>query len=351
MKGIMNTLFGKKNRSRTISFSLVILVYIVIEILMHAIRMPRLFTSLLVPVCCYIIVALALNLVVGFSGELSLGHAGFMAIGAFTAVAVSGLSASAVPNGLLRLFLSVVAGCIVSGLFGLLISVPVLKLSGDYLAIVTLAFGQIIKSLINNMFLGFDKNGLHFSFVTNEVSLENGKMLLSGPMGATDTAKISNFTTGIILILITLFIIYSLINSKYGRTIMAARDNRIAAESIGVDISRTKTLAFVISAALAGMAGALYALNYSTLQPSKFDFNTSILILVYVVFGGLGNINGTIISTTLLYVLPEMLRSLQDYRMLIYAVVLIVVMQLTNSSRIRRFADRITDLFRKKGEE
>lgn len=351
MKGIMNTLFGKKNRSRTISFSLVILVYIVIEILMHAIRMPRLFTSLLVPVCCYIIVALALNLVVGFSGELSLGHAGFMAIGAFTAVAVSGLSASAVPNGMLRLFLSVVAGCIVSGLFGLLISVPVLKLSGDYLAIVTLAFGQIIKSLINNMFLGFDKNGLHFSFVTNEVSLENGKMLLSGPMGATDTAKISNFTTGIILILITLFIIYSLINSKYGRTIMAARDNRIAAESIGVDISRTKTLAFVISAALAGMAGALYALNYSTLQPSKFDFNTSILILVYVVFGGLGNINGTIISTTLLYVLPEMLRSLQDYRMLIYAVVLIVVMQLTNSSRIRRFADRITDLFRKKGEE
>ncbi|MBQ1482460.1 MAG: branched-chain amino acid ABC transporter permease [Erysipelotrichaceae bacterium] len=347
----MNTLFGKKNRSRTISFSLVILVYIVIEILMHAIRMPRLFTSLLVPVCCYIIVALALNLVVGFSGELSLGHAGFMAIGAFTAVAVSGLSASAVPNGMLRLFLSVVAGCIVSGLFGLLISVPVLKLSGDYLAIVTLAFGQIIKSLINNMFLGFDKNGLHFSFVTNEVSLENGKMLLSGPMGATDTAKISNFTTGIILILITLFIIYSLINSKYGRTIMAARDNRIAAESIGVDISRTKTLAFVISAALAGMAGALYALNYSTLQPSKFDFNTSILILVYVVFGGLGNINGTIISTTLLYVLPEMLRSLQDYRMLIYAVVLIVVMQLTNSSRIRRFADRITDLFRKKGEE
>ncbi|MCR4634218.1 MAG: branched-chain amino acid ABC transporter permease [Erysipelotrichaceae bacterium] len=346
----MNTLFGKKNRSRTISFSMVILVYIVIEILTHTVRMSRLFTSLLVPVCCYIIVALALNLVVGFSGELSLGHAGFMAIGAFTAVCVSGMSASFVSNNMLRLLLSVVAGCIVSGLFGLLISVPVLKLSGDYLAIVTLAFGQIIKSLINNMFLGYDKNGLHFSFVTNEVSLENGKMLLSGPMGATDTAKISNFTAGIILILITLFVIYSLINSKYGCAIMAARDNRIAAESIGINISKTKTLAFVISAALAGMAGALYALNYSTLQPAKFDFNTSILILVYVVFGGLGNINGTMISTTLLYVLPEMLRSLQDYRMLIYAVVLIVVMQLTNSSRVRQFVDRITDSFHKKGE-
>ena len=349
MKDVLNRLFGKKNRAKTFSFLMVIAVYVFIEILTHATRVSRLFTSLLVPVCCYIVLALSLNLVVGISGELSLGHAGFMAIGAFTAVTVSGTTASMIGNDILRLFVSIVAGCVLSALFGLLISVPVLKLSGDYLAIVTLAFGQIIKSLINNVFLGFDRNGFQFSFVTNELNLDGGKMLISGPMGATDTAKISNFTAGFILILITLFVIYSLVDSKYGRAIMAARDNRIAAESIGINVSKIKTLAFVTSAALAGMAGALYALNYSTLQPAKFDFNTSILVLVYVVFGGLGNINGTMISTTALYVLPELLRSLQDYRMLIYAIVLVIVMQLTNSVKLRQLLEKTSGRIFKKG--
>lgn len=342
MKKIIDSLFSKKNINKTICFSLVILVYAVIEILTHTIRMSRLFTGLLVPVCCYIIVALALNITVGFSGELSLGHAGFMAIGAFTSVCVSGLLASTISNSIIRLIICIIIGGIVAGVFGLIISVPVLKLSGDYLAIVTLAFGQIIKSLLNNVYLGFDDTGLHFSFVSNEVVLNGGKMLLTGPMGATDTEKIANFTAGVILILFTLFIIFSLFNSKYGRAIMAARDNKIAAESIGVSITKTKTLAFVISSILAGMAGALYALNYATLQPAKFDFNTSILILVYVVFGGLGNVLGTIISTTVLYVLPELLRSLQDYRMLIYSVILIIVMLITNNAHIKQFFDKFT---------
>ena len=351
MKNLINDLFGKKNRARTISFLMVIFAYILIEVLTTSIRMSRLFTSLLVPTCCYIILGLSLNLVVGFSGELSLGHAGFMAIGAFTAVCVSGLTSSVITNETLRLMLAVFVGGILSGLFGLIISVPVLKLSGDYLAIVTLAFGQIIKSLITNIYLGFDADGMQFSFVTNELNLNNGKMLLSGPMGATDTAKISNFTSGFVLILITLFIIYSLIDSRYGRAIMAARDNRIAAESIGINISRTKTLAFAISAVLAGLAGALYALNYSTLQPAKFDFNTSILVLVYVVFGGLGNINGTIVATTVLYILPELLRFLKDYRMLIYAIVLIVVMEITNSEKMKQFFDKGKNSIFKKGED
>lgn len=350
MKNFISNLFSKKYRSRTISFLMVIFAYVFIEVMMNTVKIPRLFTSLLVPTCCYIVLALSLNLVVGFSGELSLGHAGFMAIGAFTAVCVSGLTVSYISSDVIRLILSIIIGSIFAGLCGLIISVPVLKLSGDYLAIVTLAFGQIIKSLINNIYLGFDAKGLQFSFVTNELNLEGGKMLLSGPMGATDTAKISTFTFGFILILFTLFIIYSLIDSKYGRAIMAARDNRIAAESIGINISRTKTLAFVTSAILAGMAGALYALNYSTLQPAKFDFNTSILVLVYVVFGGLGNINGTIIATTVLYILPELLRSLQDYRMLIYAIVLIVVMQITNSASIKQSVDKLSKKFFKKGE-
>ena len=346
MKKILSSLFNDKNKSRNISFIIVILAYIIIEILTKNIRLPRLFTSLLVPTTCYIVMALALNLVVGISGELSLGHAGFMAIGAFSGVIVSGLLQNIIVNDIFRLILAMLVGSIIAGIVGLIISVPVLKLSGDYLAIVTLAFGQIIKSLINNIYLGFDDNGLHFSFVNNNINLNNGKMLISGPMGATDTVKISNFTMGFILILLTLFIIYSLINSKYGRAIMACRDNRIAASSIGVDVSKSKTLAFVLSAILAGSAGCLYALNYSTLQVAKFDFNTSILILVYVVFGGLGNITGTIISTTILYLLPETLRSLQDYRMLIYAVVLILMMQLSNSLKLNSFMQKINNLFK-----
>ena len=339
MKKFFDSLIKFKNH-KNISYLLVVLTYIIIEILTHSFRMPRLFTSLLVPTSCYIVMALSLNLVVGISGELSLGHAGFMAIGAFSGVVVSGLLQDIVTNEIIRLIIAMLVGSIIAGIFGYIISVPVLKLSGDYLAIVTLAFGQIIKSLINNIFLGIDSSGLHFSFVNNNITLNGGRMLLSGPMGATDTAKISNFTSGFILILITLFIIYSLMNSKYGRAIMAARDNVIAAESIGINISKTKTLAFVISAILAGAAGCLYALNYSTLQPSKFDFNTSILVLVYVVFGGLGSINGTIIATTILYVLPELLRSLQDYRMLIYAIVLIIMMQLSNSNSFKQYINR-----------
>jgi len=339
---IKDMLFSKKNISRTISFAIIILAYIVITVLSNSIRLPRLFTSLLVPLCCYIVLALSLNLCVGFSGELSLGHAGFMCVGCFTAVIVSYFTGTIVNNEIVRLILGVIAGGLVSGLFGLIISIPVLKLSDDYLAIVTLAFGQIIKSLINNIYLGVDANGVQFSFVNNNVVLQSGgKMLLSGPMGSTDVDKISSFGAGVILIIITLFVIYSLINSKYGRAIMAARDNRIASECIGINTTNTKTLAYVISAILAGMAGALYGLNYTTLQPAKFDFNTSILILVYVVFGGLGNILGTIISTTALYILPELLRSFQDYRMLLYSITLIVVMLITNNANLKQLFNKV----------
>lgn len=351
MKSFIDYLFGKKNIKRTISFAIVILAYIVITVLTNTIRVSRLFTSILVPVCCYIVLALSLNLCVGFSGELSLGHAGFMAVGGFTAVVVSGVLSASVPNTVIRLIIAIIAGGLVSGLFGLVISIPVLKLSGDYLAIVTLAFGQIIKSLINNIYLGLDNKGIHFSFVTNDIELaEGGRMLLEGPMGSVDVEKIASFTAGFILIIFVLFVIYSLMGSKYGRAITAARDNKIAAESIGINITKTKTLAFVISAVLAGMGGALYALNNTSLQPSKFDFNTSISILVYVVFGGLGNITGTIIATSVLYVLPELLRSLQDYRMLIYSIVLIAIMLVTNNSYLGQLIQKCRLKFSKKGD-
>ena len=211
-----------------------------------------------------------------------------------------------------------------------------LKLQGDYLAIVTLAFGQIVMNLIMNLYVAYDSTGIKVSFVESNFELgEGGKYLINGPMGATGTQRIANFTAGIILVLFSLIIVYNLIYSRTGRAIMAARDNRIAAESIGIDIAKTKMMAFVISASLAGAAGALYGLNYSTMVASKFDYNTSILILVYVVLGGLGNFNGTLISTVVLFLLPQLLRGLQDYRMLIYAVILILIMLVTNNDFLK----------------
>ena len=265
-----------------------------------------------------------------------------MSIGAFTGVILSGLTASAIPNPILRLVICIIAGALVTAFFGFLIGIPVLKLRGDYLAIVTLAFCQIIMSLIGNCYLGFDSKGLHFSFIKNEVSLEaGGKMLLSGPIGASGTQRISTFTVGIILVIITLIIIYNLMYSKNGRAIMACRDNRIAASSVGIDATKTKMLAFVISAGIAGASGVLYGLNFSTMASSSFSFNQSIMILVYVVLGGLGNITGTIISTVVLYVLPEMLRSLNDYRMIIYSLILILMMLVSNNEKLKSWSSSL----------
>ena len=163
--------------------------------------------------------------------------------------------------------------------------------------------------------------------------------------------KIASFTAGFILILFTLFIVINLIYSRSGRAITAIRDNRIAAESVGISITKYKLIAFITSAALAGMAGALYALNFSAVAAEKFNFNTSILILVFVVLGGMGNIFGTIIATALLYMLPELLRDVGDFRMLIYAILLIAVMLLTNSSKAKLMVEnarlKLRGIFRK----
>ena len=338
----LSVLLDTRHNGRNLSFVMVIAAWIILTVLQKSGGVSSLVAGLLVPITCYMVAALGLNLNVGISGELNLGQAGFMSVGAFTAVCVSGYLASAVGIAPVRLAIAMICGALVAVLFGFLIGIPVLKLQGDYLAIVTLAFGQIIKSLITNMYLGFDENGFQFSFVQNNCSLApGGKMLLNGPMGATGTQRISTFTAGVILVLIALIIIYNLIYSKSGRAIMAARDNRIAAELSGINISATKMLSFVVSAGLAGAAGALYGLNYSTLVPNKFDFNTSILILVYVVLGGLGNMNGAMIATVVLVLLPELLRSLQDYRMLIYAVILILIMILTNNVTIKTWIKKL----------
>ena len=324
---------GRKRLFRNaITYGIVIAAFVILQILNAGGLLSPSLQGQLVPICAYVTMAIALNLVVGISGELSLGHAGFMSVGAFSGVVVSLSLQQAIPSGPVRLAVAMLVGAVCAGIAGFIVGVPVLRLRGDYLAIVTLAFGEIIKNIINILYVGIDGNGLHFS-TQNEAALalgEGGKAILKGPMGVTTNVKLSSFTAGFILVLIALTVVLNLINSRSGRAIMALRDNRIAAESVGIGATKYKLLAFVTSA-VAGAAGALYAMNYSSIAAKKFDFNTSILILVFVVLGGLGNIRGSIIAAALLYVLPEMLRDFYDFRMLIYAIVLILVMLLTNS--------------------
>ena len=327
----MNKLkINKTAKSNFITYGIVIAAFIIVQILVSAGQVSSLMKGLLVPLCTYAILAVSLNLVVGILGELSLGHAGFMCVGAFSSAFFSKCMVEVIPVAGVRFFLALLVGAAVAALFGILIGIPVLRLKGDYLAIVTLAFGEIIKNLINAFFIGKDSNGFHFS-MKDAMSLNmeaDGQVIVNGPQGITGTPNDSTFFIGILLLLFTLFIVLNLIHSRDGRAIMSIRDNRIAAESVGINITKYKMMAFTISAALAGVAGVLYAHNLATLsaQPKNFGYNMSIMILVYVVLGGIGRIRGSMIAAVILTLLPEMLRFLSDYRMLIYAVVLIVMM-------------------------
>ncbi len=330
-------------------YGMIILAFVILYPMLQMNMIGNKISGLLIPICAYIVMAISLNLTVGFLGELSLGHAGFMSVGAFSGVITVACMQDGMPAPV-KLLIAIIIGGIMAGILGLVIGIPVIRLKGDYLAIVTLAFGEIIKNIINCVYVGLDDAGLHFSMKSAEsLGMSGGKMILNGPQGAVSISKISTFTAGIVLILFALFVVLNLVNSKTGRAVTAIRDNRIAAESVGINITKYKLTAFIVSAIIAGMAGALYAMNFSTIAARKFDFNTSILILVFVVLGGMGNIPGTIIATTLLYMLPELLRQFSDYRMLIYAIVLIVVMLATNSPRMKIFKDKIVAVFRKGG--
>ena len=335
----MNRILHMKKSTRTslFTYTLVIVAYLVIQLLRNVREggVGSVLEGQLIPICAYVTMALALNLVVGISGELSLGHAGFMSIGAFAGASASAALQGAVESAPLRLALAMLLGALFAGVFGLLIGIPVLRLNGDYLAIVTLAFGEIIKSLVTNIYLGVDENGFQFSFLSNKNQLsETGIELIRGPVGVTNSERISTFTMGFVLVLVALVIIFNLVNSRTGRAIMAARDNRIAAESVGISVTKYKMIAFVTSAALAGQV---------TFTASKFDFNQSILILVFVVLGGLGNMWGSVIAAAALTILPEALRQFADYRMLVYAIVLILVMLVTNNPTLWNFIARVRE--------
>jgi len=336
--------------SNLITYGIVVLAFIVCQIAISGVidgfKMTRALKGQLIPICAWIVMAVSLNLTVGISGELSLGHAGFMSIGAFSGIAASMWMSSTFADtafasgeyAVVRLIIALIVGGVFAGTAGVLIGIPVLRLRGDYLAIVTLAFGEIIRNVLNCVYLSVEGAQLHFGFLNPNIP---GKLILNGPNGATGVSKIATFEMGFVLVLFTLFVVLNLINSRSGRAIMAIRDNRIAAESMGLNVTKYKMMAFVTSAALAGMAGALYGLNMNGVNAAKFKFDQSITVLVFVVLGGIGNIRGSVIAAALLTILPEMLREFSDYRMLVYAIVLILVMLFTNSPLIKNILGRI----------
>lgn len=359
MAAMKKLLQNKTFKGNALIYLVVTIGFVVMQLMSSFGLLGSAIKGYLVPVCVYISLAVSLNLLVGVCGELSLGHAGFMGIGAFSGIIISVLLQNVIPSGILRLAAAMLGGGILAGVLGFLIGIPALRLRGDYLAIVTLAFGEILKNVFGNLYAGVDAEGFHFSLRANGFQLlEGGKMVIDGPVGATGTTKLATFPIGYVLILVTLFVVLNLINSKEGRAIKAVRDNRIAAESVGINVTAFRMKAFVVSAFLAGMAGALFGLNFSSLTASKFNFNTSINILVFVVLGGMGNILGSVISATVLYILPEAMRSLEDYRMILYAVVLIVVMLCTWSPRVKGTLDvaklsmreKLSGVFKKKQE-
>ena len=354
----MKQISSRKNKrllDNIITYGIVIAAFLVVQLLEAAGGLSSSLQGQLVPICCYVVMAVSLNLVVGVSGELSLGHAGFMCAGAFSGAFFNHAMKNLIASNQVRFILALFVGAAVAAVFGILIGIPVLRLKGDYLAIVTLAFGEIVKNIINVLYVGIDGNGIHVSMkdVASLKLAADGQVIIKGAQGITGTPKTATFTIGIILVLLTLFIVLNIINSRTGRAIMAIRDNRIAAESVGINITKYKLMAFTISASLAGVAGVLYAHNLATLAatPKSFGYNMSIMILVFVVLGGIGNIRGSMIAAVILTLLPEMLRSLNNYRMLIYAVVLIAMMLFTSSPKAIEVRERIFSSFRKKKTE
>lgn len=293
-----------------ITLLFVALLYAVVTVLVFTGEASRQLSNMLIPISAYIVMAVSLNLVVGLLGELSLGHAGFMSVGLFSGCLLSIALVDSLPIAV-RLPVSMLAGGLVAAVFGLIVGLPALRLKGDYLAIVTLACGEIIKSVITNL------------------------KFTGGALGLNTNAIYSNTKTllpfAIVLVFLTVIVMMNLKDSKYGRAIMAIRDNRIAAESTGINVTYYKLAVFMIAAFFAGAAGTLYGHFFANVKAASFDYNMSIEILVIVVLGGMGSVRGSIIAAIVLQALPEILREVADYRMLAYSVLLIVIM-LVNSS-------------------
>lgn len=297
---------------------------------------------LLEKIAISIILAVSLGLVVGFLGELSLGHAGFMCIGAYIGGKVASLLSESIGNSFGNLLISLLVGGVAAAVAGAIIGLPALRLKGDYLAIVTLAFGEIVKTLF----------------------LNSSEETFGGPIGLETPRYDRNslFIIGFVVVLIMLAVIQNLIRSKHGRAITSIRDSEIAARATGINVTKYKLLVFALSAFFAGIAGVLFSYSNYRVQCTKFDYNYSIEILVMVVLGGMGSVNGSIIAASLITFLQIQLASiltgdLAVLQNIFYALVLILIVIYNNAPALKGFREKhnlksfISKLFKKKKED
>ncbi len=299
----------------------VVVGYVVLSLLMRFGVINDYVKGILLMACINIILTVSLNITSGFLGELALGHAGFMAVGAYAAALFS-KSMSLIPA--VEFPLAILIGGFAALIAGYIVSIPALRLKGDYLAIITLAAGEIIRNILKNL------------------------DIVGGTKGYTGIPGYTNFAWAYFVAVICIFASKSLIQSRHGRSIISIREDEIAAEASGVDTNRYKIIGFIFSAFFAGVGGALYAHYLRFLQPGIFTLNKSIEILVMVVLGGMGSIRGSIISAVILTVLPEMLRGFSDYRMLVYSLALIFMMLAKHSEKIRQLLERFQPVAKRK---
>ncbi|QSX08984.1 branched-chain amino acid ABC transporter permease [Alkalibacter rhizosphaerae] len=276
--------------------------YAILQLMMSNNIINRYYQGILVFICINVIVASSLNLTLGFLGQLALGHAGFMAVGAYASALLSIYFRTLELPVWLHLGLVLLFGGFVAAAIGYLIGLPALRLRGDYLAIITLGFGEIIRVVINNL------------------------KFTGGAQGLSGIPKLATFTNSYWIAVLTLALLYALLRSRHGRAIISIREDEIAAEAVGINTVRYKALGFTISAFFAGIGGGLFAHYMAYLDPMIFNFMKSVEIVVIVVLGGMGSLTGTILAATVLTSMPELLRGFAEYRLLIYSFVLVVMM-------------------------
>lgn len=261
----------------------------------------RYYTGIIILSLIFIIMAISLNVATGFLGQLVLGHAGFMAVGAYTA-AIFAVNYKGDFSDLQLLLFGAAIAMVSAGVMGLIVGFPALRLKGDYLGIMTLGFGEIIRVVLVNL------------EITN------------GAQGLTGIPRIVDFKIAYIAVILTLIVVILFMKSRHGRAILSIRENEIASESVGINLTKYKLLAFVIAAMFGGLGGALFAFKDGFLAPSSFGFVKSVEIFVIVVLGGMGSLTGSIIAAVFVILLPEVLRAFESYRMLTYSLVLVLTM-------------------------
>ena len=281
----------------------VVTIFVVLLVLIESGAFSRYFTTLIILILVMIVMSTSLNIATGFLGQLHLGHAAFMGIGAYTASLVALALEDTISNGLLLFILSTIVAMIVAGLASLLVGTPALRLRGDYLGIMTLGFGEIVKTMITNL-----------------------KNITNGAQGLYGIPRIMDFPIAFWTTVLVVLVIYLFMNSRHGRAIISIREDEIASESVGINITKYKLLGFVLASMFAAVGGAMFAFRIGFLAPVNFNFLKSVEIFVIVILGGMGSLSGSILASIVLVSLPEILRSLEDYRFLLYSTLLIVMM-------------------------